>query len=185
MSDRPERLCIDARNGLPRFSMNLLVRRMSLCGAVLLFTACMLTPKQEPDAELAALAGKPVPPEQAGRILEEAGGNFVYGHGLGEAALTVGSVLLFPPYALYVLGNGALSLSGYEPLEITKALPKEERQEWNAVYDAVTAMPGEAAAAVAGESFREREEVRSRTKAMLREVHESEDVGAETMKGAK
>lgn len=140
---------------------------------MLLLSGCGLTPKQEPDAELAALASTPVPPEQAGRVLEEAGGNFVYGHGLGEAALTVGSVLLFPPYALYVLGNGALSLSGYEPIEFSKALPEEERREWNEVYDAVTAVPGEAAAAVAGESFREREVVRSRTKAMLREVQES------------
>ena len=138
-------------------------------GAFVLLAACALK-KQPSDGELVELAKQPIPPERAGAVLEEAGENFLYGHGVGETALTVGSVLLFPPYALYVLGNGALSLSGYEPLEVSRALPEKERREWNEVYDAVTALPGEAAAAVAGEQFRDRDTVKQRTRSMLKAV---------------
>lgn len=109
------------------------------------------------DIELNKLVTKPLPPEKTEELLEEVGSNWLYGQGMGETALTAGTILAFPPYAIYVLGNGILSLSGYEELRVSDALPEAAREEWNSAYDTVTSGPGRISAAVAGEEFRNRE----------------------------
>ena len=93
-------------------------------------------------------------PEQSREVLSEAGRNWLYGNGVGQAAVTAGTIAAFPPYAVYVVGNSILSLSGYEELRITDALPESGRREWDEVYDGVTSGPGRFAAAVSGEEFR-------------------------------
>ncbi len=67
----------------------------------------------------------------------------------------VGTVVVFPPYALYLLGNAGLALAGYEPLYVTDALPGEARDAALTVYDGITSVPGRIAAGVAGEEFSE------------------------------
>jgi len=126
---------------------------------VLALPACSVLEKEEdPQMKLASQSiQKPLPPEKTKELLEKVGGNFVYGQGLGETALTVGTIFAFPPYAIYVLGNGALSVAGYKPLHITNALPDDARDGWNNVYDSITGAPGHLSAAVAGKEYRQKE----------------------------
>ena len=109
-------------------------------------------PSETPDTM--QLVGKPLPPEEAKAMLNDVGGNFVYGQGIGEAALNVGTVVAFPPYAIVLIGNAALSLSGYKPLSVADALPEEAGEVWRDTYNGVTSGPGRVTAAVAGEEYR-------------------------------
>jgi hypothetical protein len=124
------------------------------------------------DHELVALAAqaqkKPLPPEQTEELLSTVGENWLFGQGFGETVLGVGLVVAFPPYAIYLLGNAAISYAGYEPLYITDALPEEPRQQWSTVYSSVTGVPGRISAALAGEEYRTKELARDEIKAALR-----------------
>jgi len=117
---------------------------------------------------------KPLPPEKGQELLGEAGANWWYGQGLGETALNVGAVVAFPPYAIYLLGNAALSLSGYEPIEFSNALPEAPREQWRSVYEGVTESPGRVTAAIAGEEFRSKERAAARIKEVLREDEQTD-----------
>ena len=97
-------------------------------------------------------------PEQAKEVLSEAGGNWLYGNGFGETLLTVGTVLVFPPFGAVILGNAALDIAGYEQVGVSTFLPEQDKQQWLEFYGSVTAGPGKAVAAVAGEEFRTPEE---------------------------
>ena len=127
-------------------------------------------PKPRPAGDLnyVELARKPMPPEQSGAVLKEAGANWLYGQGLGDTALKASTVVLFPPYALVLVGNAALSLSGYETVGLSNFLPEEGAAVWGSFYDGVTAAPGRVSAAVAGREFRSpeiaREKIRNRLK---------------------
>jgi hypothetical protein len=110
------------------------------------------------------LATKPLPPEQAEELLGEMGENWLYGSGLGTTVLNAGAIYLFPPFGLYVLGNSLLSMSGYEPLYVSKLLPDQEETQVNTLYDNVTSAPGRVSAALAGKEFRSREVIRHRLK---------------------
>src|SRR5579862_6797042 len=69
---------------------------------------------QPPDvAGLASGKVKPPTPEEAQEQLKQQGGDWLYGKGLGSTILTVGTCVVFPPYAIYVLGNAGLSMAGY------------------------------------------------------------------------
>jgi hypothetical protein len=103
------------------------------------------------------LVGKEMPPEQAKDVLSEVGQNFAYGPSLGDTALAVGTVVVFPPYALYLLGNAVLSLSGYEPVTVASMLPEEQGQAWSETYDSLVSGPGKVVAAMAGHEYRSRE----------------------------
>lgn len=109
----------------------------------------------------------PIPPEKineknAGEIAKEAGGNWLYGQGVGETAVAAGGIFVFPPYALYLLGNAALSYSGYEPLYVSDALPENAKASWNNAYENVTSGPGRLNAAIAGKEFRNQELIKER-----------------------
>ncbi len=143
--------------------------RISFCFAVSAFVATfmsgcfLLTPKEEPDPKLALTARtKPLSPEESQELLGEVGDNFIYGQGVGEAALNVGAVAAFPPYAIVVIGNTALSLSGYEKIGVSTALPEEERSWWSDAYDGVLSGPGRLVAAIAGEEYRTKEVAKQR-----------------------
>lgn len=114
----------------------------------------LIKKKEEPAPDLKTIASKPLSPDETKELLSETAGNWFYGQGIGETALTVGTIVLFPPYAAYVVGNAALSVSGYEPLYITNALPDAGKKGFDSVYDAVTQSPGKVTAAVAGKEFR-------------------------------
>lgn len=96
-------------------------------------------------------SGKSRPPD--GEQLEQAAESWFYGPGLGRTMLNVGTVVVFPPYALYLLGNAGLALAGYEPLEMTDALPEQPREYVVAAYDGVVSVPGRITAMVAGRDF--------------------------------
>lgn len=86
-------------------------------------------------------------------LLRAYGHQWFYGRGVGRTIANVGTVVLFPPYALYLLGNAGLALAGYEPLYVTSALPEGARQYTLAVYDGITSVPGRVTAGLAGEEF--------------------------------
>ncbi len=150
---------------------NVLLVKIAALIASLSLSACgIIKEKQEPSPDVAVLTEKPLPPEQAEKLLEAVGGNWFYGQGLGDAALTVGGIVLFPPYGLFVLGNAVLDVSGYEPVRISDALPDEQAEGYREAYDAVTGVPGRVTAAVAGTEFRTRERAKADIQAILKEA---------------
>jgi len=98
--------------------------------------------------------GQALSAEQRAALLDEVGRNWLYGQGMGDTILNIGAAIAFPPYILALLGNGALSLAGYEPVSIAQVMPREARASYEEVRDSVTGAPGQAAAAIAGEKFR-------------------------------
>ena len=114
---------------------------------------------------------KPLPPEKNQELLEKVGGNWLYGQGVGETLLTAGTIFAFPPYAIYVVGNGALSLAGYERIALVDALPEKPKETVNSVYDAVTEVPGRVSSTIAGEDFRTNERNEADMKKFLDEAY--------------
>ena len=123
-----------------------------------IFSGCGII-KEKPPAKIdeMSLVGKEIPPDKAEEILGEVGEGFVYGPSLGETVTNVGVAIAFPPYALYLIGNAILSLSGYEPVTISSMLPEEEGKSWSATVDTVMSGPGRVVAAMAGHEARSRE----------------------------
>jgi hypothetical protein len=120
-----------------------------------------------PAVEPAKPAADPSAQEQE---VSELGKDFVYGNGIGNAAVNVGTTLLFPPYALYVLGNAIISVSGYEGFYVSDLLPDPDREQYNSFYDTVTSGPGRMAAAMGGEEFRNREIVKESFTKIKKEI---------------
>ena len=85
--------------------------------------------------------------------LAESTDNWFYGPGVGRTMLNVGSIIVFPPYALYLLGNAGLTFAGYDPVYVTDALPEEPREKVLSVYDNVTSVPGKINAGIADREF--------------------------------
>lgn len=136
-------------------------RKYFFCILLVLSSCSVLKEKKEPDEPF------PIPPEKitdknAPAIAKEAGGNWLYGQGVGETAVAAGGIFVFPPYALYLLGNAALSYSGYEPLYVSNALPEDAKASWNQTYETVTSAPGKLNAAIAGEEFRSQDLIKER-----------------------
>lgn len=115
----------------------------------------LLKKKEDPTVpDISQMAKKPLSPEETEALLGQVGENWWYGQGVGGTALNAGAIVAFPPYAAYLLANGLLSVSGYEPIEISGALPPEEKKAYDEAYSEVTSGPGRLNAAVAGEEFR-------------------------------
>ncbi len=136
--------------------------------------------KKKPEGEPSGLniVGKPIPPEHAKEILSEVGGNFAYGPGLGDTALTVGTVVVFPPYAVYLLGNALLSVSGYEPITVSSILPEEDGKQWADTYDNLVSGPGKVVAAMAGREYRSREVGKMKMQELFKRVEEQQNRSA-------
>lgn len=135
-----------------------------LCFALLIqLNACYVEKRSPEQPDLAATAIKhPLKPEQTKALLKDAAGNWFYGQGVGNTMVQVGTVAAFPPYALVVLGNAALSLGGYEPVGVSSILPGESKEQWRSLYDGVTSGPGRFTAAVAGREFITEERAKQR-----------------------
>jgi hypothetical protein len=132
--------------------------------------------KERPESEPSSLSvvGKPMSNEQAKEALSEIGGNFAYGPGLGDAALQVGTAVVFPPYALYLLSNAVLSLSGYEPVTVASLLPEQQGKAWSRTYDSAVSGPGKVVAAMAGHEYRSREVGDEKMRALLERINQTE-----------
>lgn len=101
---------------------------------------------------------KPPTPEQVQPQLESAVHKWFFGPGFGRTTLNVGTIVLFPPYAIYLLANAGIGLAGYEPIYITDVLPEGPRAGVLEVYDNVTYTPGRMHAFIAGEEFQDQAE---------------------------
>ncbi len=128
---------------------------------------CSFLKVREEPAPESALLTTPLTPEESQEVLSQVGDSWLYGQGFGTMILTIGTSIFFPPYALYVAGNAALSLSGYEPFEVTRALPEEAKVGWDLAYTELTSVPGRVTAAVSGNEFITREESQERLRTFL------------------
>jgi len=99
-------------------------------------------------------------PKEAQAAMDDVTEGFIYGDGLGTAMLNTGAIVLFPPYGLFVLGNFALSSSGYEPIGVSNFLEGEEKEKWASSYSAVISTPGRVVAAASGDEYRTQERVK-------------------------
>lgn len=120
---------------------------------LLLATCSACTPLKSSAIDPLEAAKTPLKPEQAAEVLGTYGGNVAYGTGLGDGAAKIASVAVFPPFGLVLLGNAVLSLSGYEPITISRIMPDSVSE----AYDSVVAVPGRVTAALAGKEFRRQE----------------------------
>ena len=146
--------------------------------AAVAFVSCGLIRRQKPEdgdlnAQIVRATQKPMPPEKTKKLLNEVGSNWLYGQGMGETALNIGTAVIFPPYLIYLVGNAALSLSGYEPITVSRMLPEKAGDEWRETYDSVTAGPGKMAAAMAGEEYRNAELAKGKIKEIITPESES------------
>jgi hypothetical protein len=125
----------------------LVITLLAGCGSVI--------KKRSPTKRTAVdLIGEPIPPEQAKAVLSELGKNYAYGTGIGDTALNVGAVIAFPPYAIYLVGNAVLALTGYETITPSKVLPEKAGETWANTYDTIVSGPGRVVAAMAGHEYR-------------------------------
>lgn len=81
--------------------------------------------------------------------------HWFYGHGLGQSMTNIGTVVLFPPYALYLLGNAGIVLAGYQPLYLSSALPEKSKEIVLTPYNSITSLPGRITSTLAGKDFNE------------------------------
>ena len=112
---------------------------------------------------------EPLSPERTEELVHQVGENWLYGQGMGETALNVGTAVVFPPYLVYLVGNAALGLSGYEQITPSSILPDQPKEAWRKAYGSVTQTPGRVAAAAAGREFRTQEVIKSDFKALLKD----------------
>lgn len=137
----------------------------------LVISGCsMLKERPKTENDDFSIIGKEIPPKEAKKVLREVGQNFAYGPGLGDTVLNVGAVVIFPPYAIYLIGNAALFLSGYEPITVSSVLPEEDGRVWSESYDRVVSGPGKVAAAMAGHEYRSRQVADERMQTVLKNI---------------
>ena len=81
--------------------------------------------------------------------------HWFYGQGLGQSITNIGTVVIFPPYALYLLGNAGMVLAGFQPLYFSSALPEESKEIVLQPYNSLTSVPGRITSIIAGKDFNE------------------------------
>lgn len=121
---------------------------------ILFSTGCGIIQKRAQPLELPGINTEALTPEQAEAQAGEMIGDWAYGEGLGTTMVQIGAVIAFPPFAIALIGNAGLSLSGYEPVTVAKILPEPVGNAWKEGFSTVVSAPGKVSAAVAGEEFR-------------------------------
>ena len=134
----------------------MVLQRAALLALVVVNAAgCSLLKEKDPsDVDEYSFATKPIPADKAGEAVGTVAHDWFYGQGLGDTAITAGTVLIFPPYLAVVLGNAALSITGYEPITMSRILPGDAGKGWDNAYNAIASSPGHLTAAVAGKEYR-------------------------------
>jgi hypothetical protein len=117
--------------------------------------------------ELTSFAGEPITEVDTDKVIDEVAGSWAFGDGIGHTTVKVGSLFVFPPYGLYLLGNSVLEVVGYERIEITDVLPEEQESQWDQVYQAIISGPGRVVAAVSGSEYRSQQEAARRIRRLL------------------
>ena len=120
----------------------------------LILSGCGLIQKKAQPLELPGINTEALTPEQAEAQASEMLEDWAYGEGLGTTIVQVGAVIAFPPFAIALVGNAGLSLSGYEPVTVAKILPEPVGNAWKEGFSTVVSAPGKVSAAIAGEEFR-------------------------------
>lgn len=93
---------------------------------------------------------KAVKNDTANDQLKGVGEWWLFGPGLGHSILNIGTAVLFPPYALYLLGNAGLALAGEEPIRIVNILPEGgPREAVNNTLDGICSVPGRITSGIA------------------------------------
>lgn len=152
--------------------------KISFVLSLLIFQGCfLLTEKKPEDNEIKTQQENlaKLPPEKAEEVISEVGGNWLYGNGIGNTTLNLGGIYLFPPYALYVVGNAIIDFSGYEGLYISKLLPEQDEKQFNKAYDNLTSGPGRIAALIADEEFRSKDVIKKRYQKIIDEAAENDN----------
>ena len=131
---------------------------LKLLSIFILLSACTPLKSEDSTAQQAlqgvkTIAHRPLSQEESKELMGDVAGNWFYGQGLGSSALTLGTIVVFPPYAVLALGNVILNLSGYESIGVGTVLPEEQKESWDSFYDSVTSGPGRFTSAVAGKEF--------------------------------
>ena len=146
--------------------------RVLLVFALIALQGCstILKEKEQTHPGIEQAITKPLTPEETDELIDKVGDDFVYGPGLGKTALNVGAVVMFPPYAIYLVGNALLEVGGYEPIEISDALGKEGSANWDSAYETVISGPGRVTAAVAGREYKDQELIKDETQVFLEKV---------------
>lgn len=117
--------------------------------------------KKEPEPSIFHTVNNPVSNEEAERIASTGGKNWVFGQGVGDTVAKVATSVVFPPYLIYLVGNGAIELAGYNGAYVTDALPDPYRTQWNGLYESVTSIPGRTVATLSGTEFRTEDRIKS------------------------
>lgn len=89
----------------------------------------------------------------ANEKMEAMGDWWFFGPGIGHTILNLGSVVVFPPYALYLLGNATLALTGNEPVRIIDIFPSGPKEVVNEAIDGVCSVPGRMTSLIASRPY--------------------------------
>jgi hypothetical protein len=137
----------------------------------LLSSGCGTVLREKPvRPDLNSSVKQPLTGEQSMEVLGTAASGWWHGQGLGETILQAGTVVAFPPYALMVLGNGALNMAGYESIGVSSFLDDESRKVWLDGFGNVTSGPGRLTASLAGKEYKTEEVLLEDYKAILQKT---------------
>jgi len=136
---------------------------------MLLISGCSgIQPGYGPDEfDLKKVSQEPLSPGETRAMLGDLGESWVYGSGLGETALAVGTIVIFPPFALLLAGNSVLGMTGHEPVTLWRFLPDEQGEAARSAYSSVVSTPGRVTSTVAGEEFHDQERIKQRLEPYL------------------
>jgi len=126
------------------------------------FTGCTTAfkKKQDPEPTIVQSVSTSMSQEEAQKVLGTGTKNWAFGQGVGDTAVKVAGSILFPPYLVYVLGNGAIELAGYHGVYVSDALPEPYDEGWNGLYNSVTSVPGRTISTLSGSEYRSEEKIK-------------------------